>query len=460
MADGTDFVFRPIVPHRPPELLRLLPYLWNSWRDPLTVYTERHYAEPYIYVRGKIGVVMNLADPAGLRRVLVDNAKNYEKGDFSRRILGPLVADGVFMTEDEVWRRQRRILAPLFTPAKLSTLAQAMQAVCDQRIAAWPVEKGASSVVEIDPEMTKITFEIISDTMFSNLLGGEAGDFEKAFDGFVETTGRLDPFDILAVPLWVPRLTKLGGGGRYAAFFERRVNQMVAERRALIAGGSAPQDLLTALLGARDSEGGGALSDREVCANVLTFILAGHETTARALGWTLHLLARTPWYQEKVRAEALAQDLTDPGWQSKMPWSRAVFDEAMRLFPPAPTTLRFAREEDELCGRPIPPGSLIGISPFIIHRHKLLWDDPEAFRPERFLPGEREKIDRFAYIPFGQGPRICIGATFAIQEALIALGSLMRAFEFQPAELAEPMPTHRITLRAKDGIRLKVVSRA
>lgn len=459
MADGSDFTFRPAVPHRPAQPTGLLRYLWNSWRDPLTVYTERHFKEPFIYVTGKIGVVMNVAEPAAVRRVLLDNARNYEKGEFSRRILGPLVSDGVFMTEDEVWRRQRRIVAPLFTPAKTATLQQAMQTVCEQRVAAFGVPKGGAKVLEIDPEMTRITFEIISDTMFSNQLGGEAAEFERAFDGFVETTGRLDPFDLLAVPLWVPRLTKLGGG-RHAAFFERRVDKLVAERRALLEKGDAPPDLLTALLLAKDSEGGEALSDREVAANVLTFILAGHETTARALGWTLHLLSRTPWYQEKVRAEADAQDISDPDWQEKMPWTRAVLDEAMRLFPPAPTTLRFAREQDTLSGMPVPPGSMIAISPFIIHRHKRLWDDPEGFRPERFLPGEREKIDRFAYLPFGGGPRICIGAAFAIQEALIALGSIMRAVEVQAAGLEEPMPSHKITLRAKDGIRLRMVSRA
>lgn len=454
MADGTDFTFRPIVPPRHDKPLGLLPYLFKSWQDPLTVYSQRHFDQPIIYVRGKRMTVMNVADPAAVRYVLLDNAKNYDKGDFARRILGPLVSDGVFLTEGEVWRRQRRILAPLFTPAKMATIAADMQRVCEQRVASW-----AAGVMEVEPEMTGITFDIISETMFSNILGGEAADFERAFNGFVEVAGRLDPFDLLGVAPWVPRLTKLGGG-EHAAFFERRVDELVAERRAMIGKGEPPADLLTALLLARDLEGGGALSDREVCANVLTLILAGHETTARALGWTLHLLSRTPAYQAKVVAEADAFDLSSPDWQDAMPWTRAVFDEAMRLYPPAPTTLRVNREDDVINGYQVPAGSLIAVSPYIIHRHKKLWDDPEAFRPERFLPGAREKIDRFAYLPFGGGPRICIGAAFAIQEAMIALATIFRSFEVQPAELAEPMPTHRITLRAKDGIRLRMVTRA
>jgi cytochrome P450 len=431
MADGSDFIVRPRVPSRHTKPLKLLPYLWKSFQDPLTVFSERHFTEPVIYVRGKVTAVMNVADPAAVRHVLLDNAKNYDKGDFQRRILGPL-----------------------FTPAKLSTIAEDMRRVCEQRVAAW-----TPGVMEVEPEMTGITFDIISETMFSNMLGGEAADFERAFNGFVEIAGRLDPFDLLGVPLWIPRFTKLAGG-QYGAFFERRVKALVVERQAMVDRGQAPEDLLTALLRARDSEGGGKLSEREVSANILTLILAGHETTARALGWTLHLLSRTPWYQEKIRAEAQAFDLSDPDWQDRMPWTRAVFDEAMRLYPPAPTFLRVPVKDDVIAGFEVPAGSMIAISPYIVHRHRRLWDDPEAFRPERFLPGAREKIDRFAYLPFGGGPRICIGAAFAIQEALIALAVMLRDWEAQPADLAEPIPTHRITLRSRGGIRLRMVKRS
>lgn len=453
MADGThgsEAIFRPRVPSRHTKPLALLPYLYKSWQDPLTVFSERHFHEPVIHIAGKGGAVMNIADPAALKYVLLENAKNYDKGDLQRRILGPMVSDGVFLTEGDVWRRQRRILAPLFTPVKLATLGAEMQRVCEQRVSTWH-----DGVMEVETEMTGITFDIISETMFSNMLGGEAQDFERAFNGFVEVAGRLDPFDLLGVPAWAPRLTKLGGG-RHAAFFERRINELVAERQSMA---DPPEDLLTALLRARDSEGGGTLSEREVTANLLTLILAGHETTARALGWTLHLLSRTPHYQEKVIAEADAFDLSDPHWQDAMPWTRAVFDETMRLYPPAPTFLRIPVADDIIAGYPVPAGSMIAISPYIVHRHRKLWDDPDAFRPERFLPGAREKIDRFAYIPFGAGPRICIGASFAIQEALIALAAIFRAWRVQPAELAEPLPTHRITLRAKDGIRLRMVKR-
>jgi cytochrome P450 len=196
-----------------------------------------------------------------------------------------------------------------------------------------------------------------------------------------------------------------------------------------------------------------------VAANILTFILAGHETTARALGWTLHLLSRDPKTLTKVQEEAAHFDVTNPGWADGLPWTRAVIDETMRLFPPAPTMTRRAKAADTICGLPIPAGTAVLISPWVIQRHRLLWDDPDEFRPERFLPGARDAIDRFAYIPFSQGPRICIGASFAIQEAVIALATMMKAVTVESLGPREPLPTHRITLRAKGGIRLRVRAR-
>lgn len=453
MSDAAA-LFRPVVPPRNAGPIGLIEFLWKSWRDPLTTFNERHFTLPFTFGESRFGAVINVSNPAGVRHVLLDNAKNYEKGELQRRVFGPMISDGVFMNEGDDWRRARRILAPLFTPARVGKTAQQMLEVCQRRVAPWP----DGAILDIDPEMTGITFEIISQTMFSNMLGGESARFEAAFNSFVDTTGRISPLDILGAPSWIPRLGKLSGM-RTSIFFERRVAQLVTERRAMLGRGETPDDLLTALLQARDSEGGAGLSEHEVAANVLTFIIAGHETTARALGWALHLLSRAPDVQARVQAEADVFDLADPQWAQAMPWSRAVFDEAMRLFPPAPTTLRVALAPDVICGQAIPAGTLVVIAPYIIHRHKALWEDPEAFKPERFLPGAREGIDRFAYIPFSGGPRICIGAAFAIQEAMIALATIMRTMSVEPAEAAEPMPSHRITLRAKHGIRLRVRKR-
>lgn len=460
MADGeTHQAFRPATPKRRSGRPVSLPrFLWIAWREPLNMWSERHFSEPVLFARGALGAAINVSDPAGIRHVLLENARNYDKGELQRRVLGPLLAEGLLLVEGEDWKRARRIMAPLFTPARTASLAAKMDEVAVARVGGWLDDRSAA-VIDIDREMTALTFEIISATMFSDMLGGEAAQFERALTGFLDTAARIDPLEVLDAPKWIPRIGQVFGG-RMARFFETRVADLVAERRrGLQAGDAAPDDLLTALLRAQDEDGGGKLSEREVAANILTFILAGHETTARTLGWTLHLLSRDPKVQAEVQAEADTFDLSAPDWEKSLPWTRAVIDEAMRLFPPAPSLTRRSRAPDVICGQEIPAGTTVLITPYVVHRHKLLWEDPDSFRPERFLPGNREKIDRYAYLPFSQGPRICIGAAFAIQEAMIALAEIMKRYRVDPPGEAEPMPSHRVTLRARHGIRLRVSRR-
>lgn len=459
MADGSSHTsFRPAFPPRRLRPAGLLEFLWIAWRDPLTMWSERHFNEPFLYAEGPRGSVMTVSDPAGIRHILLDNARNYDKGRLQRIVLGPLLAEGLLLVEGEDWRRARRMLAPLFTPARTAASAGAMQRVVQDRVAAW-LERGDAPVLDIDREMTGLTFDIISATLFSDMLGGEASQFEAALNSFLDTAARVDPLDVLDAPSWIPRVRQLFRS-RTATFFANRVARLVADRRAMIErGAEVPDDLMTALLRTRDEEQGGMLSESEVQANILTFILAGHETTARTLGWTLHLLSRSPDVAAKVQAEADVFDLSPPDWADAMPWTRAVIEESLRLFPPAPTMTRRAREADVVCGQPIRAGTHILISPWVVQRQPRLWDDPDAFRPERFLPGARENIDRFAFIPFSAGPRICIGAAFAMQEAMIALAVMMKAFSVEGVGGREPMPTHRITLRAKGGIRLRVRAR-
>jgi cytochrome P450 len=456
MADGESHSFRPAIPARRARRAGLVEFLWIAWRDPLGMWGEIHFDNLLVYGKSALGTGITVSDPAGVRHVLLDNAKNYTKGRLQRVVFGPLLGEGLLMVEGDDWKRARKLLAPLFTPARLVKTAGQMAAVCQRRVDSW-LNAGSSRVLDIDREMTGLTFDIISATLFSDRLGGEARQFETALNSFLDITARIDPLDVLDAPKWVPRIGKIVGAAP-GAFFERRVAELVAERRGLIQSGETPpDDLMTALLGASDETGG--LSEREVAANILTFILAGHETTARALGWALHLLSHEPETLARVQAEADGFDVTDPAWADKLPWTRAVIDETLRLFPPAPTMTRRATEADVICGIPIPAGAAVLISPWVIQRHRKLWDDPDAFKPERFLPGAREEIDRFAYIPFSQGPRICIGASFAIQEAVIALATILRSVKVESLTPREPLPTHRITLRAKGGIRLRIRAR-
>jgi len=457
MADGSP-TFRPWTPARRTKPLGLIPFLWVSWRDPLGMWSERHFKEPQLYGRSQLGEILVVSHPEGVRHVLSANAANYEKGALQRRVLGPMLADGLLLTEGEAWRRVRRILAPLFTPARTATMKGRMVDRSRRRVEGWRLDLGPR-VLNMDTEMSGLTFDILSATLFSDQLDGDAEGFEKALNGFLSLAARIDPLDVLAAPDWIPRLGRVTGVGA-GRFFESRVSALVARRRAQIeAGEPVADDLLTALLTARDEEGGEGLSDHEVASNVLTFILAGHETTARTLGWALHLISRTPDVAARLREEADAFDPDAADWAERLPWTRAVIEEAMRLFPPAPTLARRALGPDVIGGQAIGTGATVLISPWVLHRHELLWDAPDAFRPERFLPENRKSVDRWAWIPFSAGPRVCIGATFALNEAMIALATLLKAAEVEPIAPAEPRPVHQITLRSAQPIRLKLRAR-
>jgi cytochrome P450 len=210
------------------------------------------------------------------------------------------------------------------------------------------------------------------------------------------------------------------------------------------------------------AEGPDGLTRAEIEDNIITFIGAGHETTARALGWMLYCLAESPWEREPIEKEvdAVMASGTGPAeWIEKMPLTRAAFEEALRLYPPAPSINREAVEDDTYQDLVIPKGTQVLVMPWTIHRHRALWSDPEAFIPARFAPGAREKIDRFQYLPFGAGPRVCIGASFAMQEAMIALVVLMSRYRFDTVAETKPWPVQKLTTQPQGGLPMRVTRR-
>ena len=242
---------------------------------------------------------------------------------------------------------------------------------------------------------------------------------------YFEAIGRLDPFDVLGVPAAVPRLSRWKVWPMLRVF-ESAIDTIVSTRRRRIAEnpGSVPRDILTLLLEARDPESGKGLSEVEVRANILTFIAAGHETTANSITWTLNLLSQLPEWRERVQAETDRElDGDIGGITERLTETRAVIEEAMRLYPPIAAISRAAVGPDELAGVPIKRGTMVVVAPYVLHRHRALWDDPNRFDPSRFLGKARDAIDRFAYLPFGVGPRICIGNSFALQEASIVVAT-------------------------------------
>jgi cytochrome P450 len=425
-------------------------------RNPLELWTDRHFTEPVLAGKGLRGHGTFLADPAGIRRVLVDNAANYPKDDLQRKVLAPGLGQGLLVAEGELWRRTRRVLAPIFTPRRVAAQAAQMGDAAEA-FAARLARTRPGRVVDLAEAMTRATYDVLKATLFSNGLAGDAASFSRALTSYFNTQGVIDPLDVLDAPAFLPRIGTLRSRPALR-FFEERVTAIVAARRALIeSGADAPDDLLTALLKARDETGAG-LSETEVGANIVTFIGAGHETTANALTWSLYLLSTAPDVRAVVEAEADAA-AGAPFDLEGFPMTRAVVEEAMRLYPPVALLSRQAVADDVVSGRDIPAGSVVAISPWVLHRHRALWERPDEFRPERFLPGAREAVDRFAYLPFGVGPRVCIGLGFALQEAVILLAALARRVRLAYAGERAPEPVQRITLRPKHGMPMRPVAR-
>ena len=315
-------------------------------------------------------------------------------------------------------------------------------------------------MTEIGALMSRMTLEVLEQTLFSQGLGREPSAFQRSVTSYFDTIGRLDPLDLVGAPSFLPRFGRRRGRPALM-FFAQAVDDIIDNRRALIdSGAEAPRDLLTLLLSARDPESGRGMSDEDMRANILTFILAGHETTANALTWTLYLLSQSPEWRERAEAEAEeAFDPQRPAATEGCETLRAVFEEAMRLYPPAAMLSRQAIADDELAGVHIPAGAVISVSPYVLHRRRGLWDNPDAFDPSRFLGERRERIDRFAYIPFGAGPRVCIGMAFAMQEGIFCSPTFCAPFASIWSRDKSVMPQQRVTLRPRGGMKMHVKRR-
>ncbi len=434
--------------------------MWTLRKNPIETWTKFHFEAPIIVGPTILGTIAVVSEPAAIKRFLVDNAANYAKDRLQKRILEGL-RGGVLLAEGEQWRKQRRTLAPLFAPKTVAGFAAATDESAQNLVARWRrLREGR--VLDIQPEMARVTLDVLGRTIFSDGLGREPAEFTGALTRYFLTLGRPDPFDLLNFPDWAPRLTKLTSGGAMS-FFEDIVDNLVARRRRALAEDkdAAPRDILTLLLEAEDPQTGVGLTSAEVRANIVTFIGAGHETTANALIWSLFLLSLSPHWRARLAAEADAV-LAGPveAYAEGLVETRAVIEEAMRLYPPVASISRVALDCDELAGRRIRRGTMVMVSQWVLHRHKLLWDEPDAFDPRRFLPVARDKIDRYAYLPFGAGPRICIGAAFALQEAAIVLAHIMRSFTLEVQKGYAVKPAQHITLRPEGGLPMVLRRRA
>ena len=383
--------------------------------------------------------------PEYIEHVLLTNYGNYTKSHFLRRLLGPLLGDGLLISEGELWRRQRRILAPAFHHRRISEYVNTMVVCTEATIERW---RTIAQPFDVAAEMMALTLNIIARTMFSTDVSGEVEIVRRLMDVVVNL--RPGVFDILGLPEWLPRLKPMAYH-RAIAEFEALVSRLLAERRSKKIDQA---DLLSMLLATRDPETGEGMSDKQIRDEILTIFLAGHETTAVALSWTWYLLARHPKAEARLHDElerVLGGRMPNHADLTKLKWTRMVIEEVLRLYPPAYRILRTAMGEDRIGGVRVPPGATIDINTYVTHRNPNLWPAPESFEPERFTPEAVGRRHRFAYLPFGGGPRICIGNTFAIAEAQIILAGIAQRYRVQLTHRIV-QPIGLITLRPKTGV--------
>jgi len=457
---------RPIAPVPPdepdkPRLRDIGAFFYRARNNLLTAFSKTVYRQ-LIVRRGFMGTpIWIVSDPEAVKRILLDNAANYPKSLQQQRRLKPALGDGLLTAGGESWRWQRRTTAPAFQHKKIVAFAPAMTAAADDMLKGWAAENVPER--EITHDMMRLTYEVLSRTVFGAGTRIDPAKMGAAFERYFDTIGKLDVAAFLNLPEWVPTIGRLRARPALR-YFHNEIGRIVAERRALLARDPAavPDDLLTMLLTAADPEDGRPMDDQQVIDNVITFIGAGHETTANALCWTLYLLSEFPWADEKISEEltcVLNGRLPEAEDASKLTYTRQVLEEAMRLYPPAPFLGREAVEADVLCGHRVKAGTQILVSPWIIQRHEKLWDEPDLFDPERFAPGKRETIHRFAYLPFGAGPRICIGMAFAMQEAVLLLATMLQRYRFTVIEPEKVDPHSTITLRPRGGMKMRIAAR-
>ena len=433
---------RRLVPPQPPRAPDDLGFLkrMRMMRDSaIPTWGQRAYEEDIIQGRffGRSSFILNAPD--AIKHVLVDNYENYTRTPTGFRVLRPMLGQGLLIAEGRAWKHQRRTLAPAFTPRAVSTLVPYMIDVTDETIA--ELKAKSNTPIDLREAMQRMTLEIAGRTMFSFGMERHGATLRNFVMEYGDRLARPHLLDI-ALPLWF----KTPQDFRRAKFRKRWtkfVAQLMAERRA--AGkqeGAPPRDLFELMEAARDPETGRAFSDAQLGDEVATMILAGHETTATALFWSLYLLALDPATQEEVAAEV--QGTSGRVEVERLKFTRAVIDETMRLYPPAFLIARAAYAPDAFAGLKIKAHDVILMAPWLLHRHEKLWQNPNTFMPQRFM-APNPPPDRFAYLPFGAGPRVCIGAHFAQIEATLALAKVVGAFRIELIDKEPVIPMGVVT---------------
>jgi cytochrome P450 len=446
---------KPLAGLGPPPLkpASFLANLRSARGNPFEIIPLEAFEQPFYVFKSIMGRVLMVNEPEGVRRVLLDNVANYPKEKLGDEFFTAMFGEGLLSAPPAKWRIHRKVMAPSFGTRWVDSYAPAMVESTLAFAQHWDTLAEAAEI-DIAAEMNALTLKIICRTMFSSDAEELAAHASDALE-FAQKSMEFGLLDIL--PLIGPPRIKHAQDAIRARFksMDAAIYRLIGEREQIR--DEAPKDFLTRLVAAKDPDDGVGLSAAEVRDEVITIFMAGHETTAVTMTWVWYLLSQHPAEEAELHKELdtvlggrtpTVEDLPN------LPYTRMVIEEAMRVYPPAPgLSMRVAKEADELCGFKVTPGLQIIVSPWILHRHRRLWDDPERFDPTRFSKELSDKRPRFAYLPFGGGPRICIGATLAMTEAILILAVLAQRFRVRLKEPQDIKLQARITLRPKNGLK-------
>jgi len=448
---------RYVPPGARPSLTGYLNYFQIMKRNPLEIWTEGHYRE-FVWTPRVFGQPYAIThDPAAIRHYLVTNAENYGLTRMRRALFEPLIGDGLLIAEGDLWKRTRKALTPVFNHRNVRGFAGVMRDVAANAAERLAGEDGAT--VPMSREMLTLALDVLTACLFSGDEAIDTARFSRNLDRLLHIAGMPHPLDLMGAPSWAPRLGR-GDANRLVAELRDQVTGLLAARRAREEE-AGTDDFLSLLMRAGADEGA-PLSDTEIVDNLITFLAAGHETTARTLAWTFYLVSKSPDAFEQAVAEidGAGLETEDPAdWGGRLPFVTAVIKESMRLYPAAAIFTRLSKGPDRLGDIDIAAGTEVVTSPWVLHRHEKLWERPWVFDPDRFMGAAAEKIPRYAYMPFGAGPRICIGASFSMQEMVIIMAEFLARLRFEHVGAQEPQPIMRITVQPSTEVEMRVTRR-
>ena len=412
------------------------------------------YNQPIVSVPNFGKKLHVITDPEGMMQVLAQEAKKFTKTAIDARILGPATKEGLLSVHGDQWKRQRRAVAPMFAKRHMSDLAPMITEVLN----GFKAKLDASPDLDLNAGMAELTFDVLAKALLGDPQGLDGERLKFATRNAVTAAGTLRPDDLIPWPRWVPRPIS-PKGSRALKMLKSAADDLLESRDKEAPG----DDLVGLLISAIDPKSGQQLSRRERRDNLIGFFIAGHETTALTLTWALYLCGMHQKTAERIRAEVLEvcgegdiqyEDI------DKLTFTRAVLDETMRLFPPAPMLNRECIEDTEVLGRKIKKGDTFLLCNYVMHRTERLWENPLAFDPDRFMRQPELRAKGAPYMPFGAGPRICVGMAFALMEAVMALGTLLRDYDIEVPDDCYPRPLMTVTLRPEGGVPARLVRRA